>query len=228
MYLAEIVCTWWQNVNEGVRMLMQGDRGRGLEQLPVEGRQNSHIIVWSGGRAHNSSVLIHSLEKLADDERDALDPFNLKSKRFISSEIVLPGEPIGLTSSCAWRYSFFKLRCSSLMYSSWTSRNSNCCCNFLYFENRSSKSEFLPEWSISCDAVGALPAVRSSDFSSILIPISSIVSQISCISGISNFKIFASASALCCVVCWCRMIKQILLSKLCGTFDRNLSPNLFP
>ncbi len=33
---------------------------------------------------------------------------------------------IRLTSSWAWRYSFFKFLCSSLMYDSWTSRNSSC------------------------------------------------------------------------------------------------------
>lgn len=37
---------------------------------------------------------------------------------------------IRFTSSWAWRNSFFRFFCSSLIYSSWTSRNSSSCCSF--------------------------------------------------------------------------------------------------
>ena len=66
----------------------------------------------------------------------------------------------------------------TLMYSSWTCRNSNCCCNFLYFEYKSSKSAFFE--STSCeDGDGTWISGASSTF----IPISSILQTIKDLDG---------------------------------------------
>lgn len=43
------------------------------------------------------------------------------------------------TSSWAWRNSFFKFFCSSLMYSSCTSRNSSSCCSFCKHKKKNFK-----------------------------------------------------------------------------------------
>ena len=56
-----------QNVNKSVGVLVKSDRGRGLEELAIQGGQDANVVVGAGCRANNACVLIHSLEKLADN-----------------------------------------------------------------------------------------------------------------------------------------------------------------
>ena len=44
---------------------MKGDGGRRLEELAVESRKNSDVVVGAGRRAHDPGVLVNGLQKLA-------------------------------------------------------------------------------------------------------------------------------------------------------------------
>ena len=44
---------------------MKGDGGRRLEELAVESRKNSDVVVGAGRRSHDPGVLVNGLQKLA-------------------------------------------------------------------------------------------------------------------------------------------------------------------
>ena len=46
-------------------MLVQRDRRRRLQQLAVDSRQDSDVIVGAGRRAHDAGVLVYGFKKLA-------------------------------------------------------------------------------------------------------------------------------------------------------------------
>ena len=68
------------------------------------------IVVWSGGAAHNTSVLINSLEKLTWNIHKILSYVCLTTSYWPMTRGTLW---ILFTSSWAWRNSFFKFLCSS-------------------------------------------------------------------------------------------------------------------
>lgn len=67
----------WQNVHQRIAVLVQGDTGRRLQQLPVNGGQNAHVVVGPGGRTDDTGVLIDRLQELANYERHRLDALHL-------------------------------------------------------------------------------------------------------------------------------------------------------
>ena len=66
-----------EDVDDGMRVAMQGDGGVGLEQLPVQGGQDAHVVVGPGRRRHDAVVGVDHLVELADDQRDGLDAGDL-------------------------------------------------------------------------------------------------------------------------------------------------------
>ena len=66
-----------EDVDDGVRMPMEGDGGVGLEQLAVEGGQDPNVVGRAGGRRDDAVVGVDHFVELANDQRDGLDAGNL-------------------------------------------------------------------------------------------------------------------------------------------------------
>ena len=62
---------------------VHGNAAAGLQQLPIEGAENAHVIVAAGRAAHDAVVLVHHLQKLADHQGHCLrhaTPLHQKSE----------------------------------------------------------------------------------------------------------------------------------------------------
>ena len=46
-----------QHVHKGIGVLVQRNRGRGLQQLAIEGGEDAHVVIRTGRGADDSSVL---------------------------------------------------------------------------------------------------------------------------------------------------------------------------
>ena len=66
----------WQHVDQRVGVLVQRHRRRRLEQLSIQSGQNADVVIGAGSGTHDTRVLVHGFQKLADDQRDALNPLD--------------------------------------------------------------------------------------------------------------------------------------------------------
>lgn len=76
-YLDSGITLGRENVYQRVRVPVQSDTSVGFQQLSVEGRKYTHIIVASGRRPNDTSVLVNHLNELTNDERHGLDSLHL-------------------------------------------------------------------------------------------------------------------------------------------------------
>ena len=68
---------------------MQRHRRGGFEQFAVDGGEDAHVVVAASGAADDRRVLVDRLQKLANDERDGLDPFHLLLRMQILLKITI-------------------------------------------------------------------------------------------------------------------------------------------
>ena len=71
------VCLGWEDVDDGIRVPVEGHRRARLQQLAVDRREDAHVVVGARGARDDAVVVVDDLEELADDERHRLDALDL-------------------------------------------------------------------------------------------------------------------------------------------------------
>lgn len=121
----------WQHINQCIAVFMQCHRGWGLEQLPVDGGEDAHIVVRASGRTNNACVLVHCLQELTNYQWHTLDPLHLKTTYgmfvsftlfwltifhifFCKQEVTLLERILQLLFIYRYRYFFFHVRAAFL------------------------------------------------------------------------------------------------------------------